>query len=359
MQITIRLYLVLLLIASLSACYRLPMQPGYAGPPERPEDLLAYHSYRSSFAVHTEELLSEESAYTVSRIVLETDAGSTTIDHFNTGKNTAELIFVFPVLGGRPVISRHFAEYFARSGFDAAIVHRRDEFKEPERIKYLEEFIREGVIRDRNAIDYFEQEHGKRVFGSFGVSRGGINVAITAGVDSRLEHNVIALGGADLPGIFSDARERRLRQYLSTVSEQRGTSEEEVVEYLRNLIKSDPKYLARYIDANKTLMMLARCDTSVPLKYGELLRSEIGKPETIYFLAGHRTSGMFTQYFKLIPPIEDYCIFPPPYIELEALQFFRRAFDRGPRPLGLLPLRLLQMPLNVGAAVINLLGMHD
>jgi len=352
-----RIIFLLMILASVSACYRMPMESGYAGPTERPQALLEYHSYRSSYAVYSEELLSKERDYSIKQIVLETDAGSTTIDYYDTGQNNPELIFVFPVLGGRPVISTHFAEYFAKSGFDAAIVHRRNEFKEPERVKYLEEFIREGVIRDRNAIDYFEKEHGKTVFGTFGVSRGGINVAITAGVDNRLEYNVIALGGADLAAIFKHSRERRLRNFIESVSEQRKITKEQTYLYLDQLIKTDPKYVAKYIDAEKTLLMLARCDTSVPFKYGKLLRSEIGNPETIYFFAGHKTSALFTQYLKLIPPIEGYCFFPPPYIEQESLLFFKKAFNRGPSTAALFFLRALQFPVNLGATVLNKMGL--
>jgi len=40
-----------------------------------------------------------------------------------------------------------------------------------------------NVVRDRMAIDFFEQRLGKKEFGTLGISRGAINVAVTAGVD--------------------------------------------------------------------------------------------------------------------------------------------------------------------------------
>lgn len=307
----------------------------------------------------SDETLERKEHFDLRQITLETDAGTTTIDFYQQHIASDELIFVFPVLGGRPIISTHFARFFAENGFNTAIVHRSNEFKDPENFEHLEELFRKGIIRDRNAIDYFSTvEHFAR-FGTFGVSRGGINVAITAGVDPRLEYNIIAVAGADLPGIFRHARERKIQNFMRTLSKRLGKTPDEIQEMLEGQISTDPKYLARFIDGRKTLLFLALCDSAVPARYGRLLRNELQNPRTIFFLAGHKGAVLFTQFKKLVLPFEEFCLLPPPYIEGEALLFFRHAFHKGDYPWELVPWRILQLPLNFVGGLLNWIGSFD
>lgn len=345
---------VALLTFGLTGCFVVPGNRHYEGPDPRPKELFVRYGYSEPYALLRHEVIAERDEYTVHQITLGTEAGETILDYYQNKTPNEELIFVFPVLGGRPLMSRYFAGYFAAHGFDCAIVHRSNEFKDPNNFERIEQLFIQGVIRDRNAIDFFQKELGKKRFGTFGISRGGINVAITAGVDERLEFNLIALAGADLPRIFRDSSEGRIQKYMETVSESYGMTPKEIIEHLEGTIATDPKYLARYVDGSKVLLFLALCDSAVPKKYGELLRSELGKPETIYLMAGHKTSALYTQVAQFLLPLEEACFLPVPYLESEAVQFFRRSFGKpGWYPLSTIPWKVFQFPFNVIAYALD------
>jgi hypothetical protein len=347
--------LLLFLITTLAGCYALPLDPNYVGPVPRPAELSDYYSVGESYKSHSVEIVYQEARFTLKRITIDTAVGKTTIDFYDRPEKSDSLILVFPVLGGRKnVIENYFAEYFARYGFDAAIVHRSEDFKKPENIDRLEELFRANVIRDRVAIDLFEREYGKKQFGSFGISRGAINVAMTAGVEPRLSHNVMLLGGSDLVSVFKRSDQSRIRKYIESVTATKGITAEQFFEQLRAQLRTEPGHVVQYMDARKTLLFLGMFDRTVPFRYGLKLRRQLGLPQTVFLPAGHYTSILYTQFAKLVPPSDEYAVFPIDYIELEALNFYRRAFDPTYRnSLRLILLRALRVPFDIVGGIVN------
>lgn len=347
-----RVLLVCALLSGTQGCAVLPGATpfdGYTGPEQRPRSVLDYYAYDSSrpYSGFSEHVIRKTDRYTFKQIEIETSQGPALVDYYQRKEPSPYLIFVFPILGGKHVIESYFAQHFASNGFDAAIVHRDKDFKNPDQFEQLEENFRRNVVRDRIAIDLFQREYGKTEFGSFGISRGGINVAITAGVDARLQHNVIALGGSHLVELFKHSSERGISKYRKRVQDALGLTEEEFYAFLEQTVKTDPKFLARYMDARKTLMILSAFDKSVPIKYGMALRREIGNPRTLFLPAGHVTGVLFTQFVKLIPPSESLCIFPFDVIESEALEFYNRSFKTHRRDFRHYPFILLKLPLEI------------
>jgi hypothetical protein len=254
---------------------------------------------------------------------------------------------VFPVLGGKNFIEKHIAKYLVESGFDAAIVNRSNEFKDPTMFDQLEEVFRLNIIRDRLALDFFEAEFGKKRFGTFGISRGAINVALTAGVDKRLEYNVLVLGGTDLVHLFRDSNQARIEKYIQSVRDNKGYSEQEFFDALRAQLRTDPKNTAQYLDGKNTLLILGIFDRTVPFTYGLKLRDQIGRPDTIFLLADHYVGLLYTQTVSIVPPSKDKGgLFPFPYIEEEAVQFYDRSFNHSWN-WSILPYRILQEPFNL------------
>lgn len=344
-----------LAVFTFCGCVTVPLNSEYTGPQPRPAHLEEYYSKQSGYGKVVKYLSARKKRYNLWRILIESESGPVTIDLFDAPGSDAELILVFPILGGGNFISNHFAGYFAAHGFDSAVVHRTNDFKNPEKIDQFEENLRKNVVRDRLAMDFFEREHGKKHFGAFGISRGGINVALTAGVDARLKHNVIALGGADLVDIVRTSNERRIRLFREYLIGKKGMSGEEFYAYMDDMIKTDPKYLARYMDARNTLLMLAVLDRTVPFKNGLLLSKEIGGPETIFLPGTHRTAALLSQIFKAVLPFEELCVIPPDYIETEALAFYRRGFGTGGGPLKLAPYSLVKLPFDFLAALLRII----
>ena len=345
--------LILSLLLASVGCVSIPLTAGYGGPSARPLDLESYYKLESSYTSFTKSVHKVESDYTIHRIKLESEYGDVTIDYYKLEKESDSLVFVFPVLGGRNLFSGHFAEYFAKRGIETAIVHRNSDFKNPNNYRHIEEVLRRNVLRDRLAIDLFENEFSKSRFGTFGISRGAINASITAGVDPRLKYNVFALGGADLVNMFKYSTERGIQRYKKRVLERHKISEERFYSYLRQTLKTDPKFVAGHIDARNTLMFLSVFDGSVPFEYGLKLRQRIGDPKTIFLMSGHYTALAFTQFVRVVPPTEDFCVFPLDYVESESLAFYREKLESNEWSIRAYAVRIIQLPVQFVADIIR------
>ncbi len=321
----------------------------YDGPPKRPAAMTAYYQPTSSYGSFRDEIIQTTDTYTLHHYTIESYAGPIVIDYFQGKKLSDNLVLVFPVLGGKNFIEKHIAKYLVESGFDAAIVNRSNEFKDPKMFDQLEEVFRLNIIRDRLALDFFESEVGKKKFGTFGISRGAINVALTAGVDPRLEYNVLVLGGTDLVDLFRDSNQPRIEKYIKAVQQHKGFDEEHFFNALRDQLRTDPKNTAKYLNGDNTLLILGVFDRTVPFSYGLKLRDQIGRPDTIFLLADHYVGLLYTQTVSIVPPSKDKPgIFPFPYIEEEAISFYDRSFNDSWN-WGVLPYRLLQQPFNLVA----------
>lgn len=336
--------------ATLSSCAFVPLNPRYEGPPVRPQEIEAYYDKGHSYTSFSESTLKRTKNYTHKKIDIATDFGAVSIDYFQRRKKSDSLIFVLPVLGGRNIIADYFARYFAKYGFDTAIVNRSDDFKKAENFDNIEETFRKNIIRDRISIDFFEREYGKSEFGTFGISRGAINAAMTAGVDARLKYNVLAMGGTDLVNLLRKSDQRGVKKFRNKVIKIKGITKEDFYTQLRERVRTDPTYLAKYMDARNTLMFLSVFDHAVPFKYGQRLRDEIGGPRTVYLLAGHYTSILYTQYASLLLPWRPLCLLPQDYIESEALAFYKQKFNGESGMLQTLAYRILQFPLSIIAS---------
>ncbi len=315
-----------------------------------------YYKPEKPYGSFREEIEKTTDDYTLKRITIDSYAGPIVVDFFQGTTPSDALVLVFPVLGGKNFIEKHIARYLVESGVDAAIVNRSNEFKDPKKFEQLEEIFRLNIIRDRLALDFFQAQYGKTQFGSFGISRGAINVALTAGIDPRLKYNVLAMGGTDLVNLFRDSKQARIENYIQTVSTERGYSKDQFFDALRAQLVTDPKYTAQYLDGRNTLLVLGIFDRTVPFSYGLKLREQIGRPETIFLFADHYVSLAYTQTVSLLPPSKEKTgLFPFPYIEQEAVSFYKRSFE-GKTNWKALPFKALMLPFNLLAEGIANIG---
>ncbi len=347
--ISLRNFSVILLFVILlsSGCAFIPGDRSYKGPEERPVLLESYYDRGSSYSGYAVEAIEGAKEYNARRFTIQTAYGDSVVDLFESGEKRDDLVLVFPLLGGKNDVVDHFAKYFADQGFDAAVVHRDSSFKDPKNFDRLEDIFKEGLIRDRIVLDFFEREFGKKKFGSFGISRGAINAAILAGVDHRMQFNIFAMGGADLVEIYNHSDQRRLKKYKTEVMSEKGITETDFLELLKTRIKSDPKYMGKYIDARNTLLILAAFDRTVPIQYGLKLREQIGSPDTVFLMASHYTSVLFSSFVPMLMKDEDLSLFPMGYIEREAANFYQKKMRNEGSRFDLMPLRLLQLPFSI------------
>lgn len=324
----------------------------------RPPELLSYYDDGRQILRVSDRIVDTLYKVTKSEIEISTPRGKTHVIYFDGPSQKPELLLVFPLMGGSQIVSEHFAHFFARYGYDAAIVKRNNDFKDPENFPKLESLLRDTVVRDRVTLDYFEKYRGKTSFGSFGISRGAINALMTAGVDKRLKYNVLVMGAADIPSIFKYSTLHSVKKYQRRVMKKYNLTEEEFISTLQDKLKTNPSTVTKYLLPQDTMLILAALDSSVPIQDGLKMRKELGYPRTIFIPANHYIGAILTQIISIKEPFMGRPVFPFDYIEGEAMSFYREKFRgdfREKRPL----VAFLKAPLTLLASFISQLSAPD
>jgi len=350
----LRLCLGLVICLLCSGCLIVPQGVSYPGPTARPATLAKYYERSLSYLSFSDKILKSNKRFTWRRIRLESIYGPINIDYFQRPSLSKHIVLVFPILGGKNTIENYFAQYFAENGFDTAIIHRSNAFKKPENFLQIEDVLRVTLIRDRIALDFFEEVLAKKNFGSFGLSRGAINAAMLAGVDERLKYNVLIMGASNLVEVFRNSTQPGLQKFRKKVQELHNFTEAQFFDHLEKTVVTDPKAVAQYIDSRHTLMFLSVFDTTVPFAYGLELRREIGYPETVFLLSNHYTGLMYTRFLREVVPYDDLWLLPLDYVEGESLSFFERHFGRT-RKLRFreIPIRIIRFPFSLIGRLIG------
>jgi dienelactone hydrolase len=199
-------------------------------------------------------------------------------------------IVLSPILGSDTALVADFALAFSRRGWHALLVERDDIATGGDRaVADVESRIHAAVAHQVQALDWLltHDDVDPRRVGSFGISAGGIQNAMVAGVDPRYAAHVIALAGGPLADVLVESREHKLEKLTRDGMRREGTDREGFRTRLREAIRTDPVALARYVDPDRVLLVLARNDRSVPSRYGERLREALGEPETVEVPFGH------------------------------------------------------------------------
>lgn len=222
----------------------------------------------------------------------------------------APVILILPIIGGDYPLETHFARYFARHGM-AAVLLRRDKLVKGERFDQIDGVLRQGTIDARQALDWIEAqpEYDASRIGLFGVSMGAIRGALLLPAEPRIRAAALGLVGGDLPWILANTEEPSIAKRRRAVMNKENISRRELEERLRAAITFDPAAVASSVDPGKVFLVLATCDTSVPMRKGWELRRQMGKPETMIVPAGHYSALLFI-----------------PCIRAQTLRFFREQF---------------------------------
>lgn len=297
-----------------SGCASIAPDTLYRGPFPRPDWI------QKEFSDPTVWIASQEKKDSFQQIVLtpknplETGQNPILMEFYpSPGSTPKPAILISPILGGKNREASHFARYLSQRGYHCLVVHRpKDLTRDLQELNQLDDRLRQAVIRDRAALDWLCEQPfvNKNAIGSFGISYGGIKNVILAGVDERLKANVIALAGADMASITTGSNNKVMRRLLETLHRMGKTTDAEVEKEIRDTIHAEPLRFAPYIDPDRTLLILARGDRTVPRANGEILRKALGSPRTIYLPCGHYSAALFTGMFGL------------PYVECVMKEFF-------------------------------------
>jgi len=213
----------------------------------------------------------------------------------------APAVVITPILGGGNDIARLVAREFAESGMHGVIVWRGVKVLQPqwaeEEVEYA---IRRGIVARRRVIDWLETrpEVDPRRISAFGISMGGICTAVLAPVEPRIHSAVIALAGGDLATVVMHSDERRVVEYRKARLALEKIGPAELEKRLRDALVDDPLNVARYADASRFLMFIARHDTTVPTANQLELRDKLGRPRAFDLPTSHYSTMAYTPFVR-------------------------------------------------------------
>ena len=212
----------------------------------------------------------------------------------------APVVLVLPILNGQKHVVRPFATYFADNGYNAVIVDTVQRKTLLEDMLQPEEAIRRTAIRHRRVLDWIgtvPNIDSSRV-AVFGASLGGFNALFVSAADERIRASALALVAGDLPFVLTNSSERRIIEAADGAIETLQTDREGLRRYLEEHIDSDPLGLARYIDPERVLLVLAKFDDSVHYEKQLELQQAMGNPESITLPTGHVTTAAYLFYLR-------------------------------------------------------------
>jgi dienelactone hydrolase len=209
------------------------------------------------------------------------------------GDASTPVVMLLPIFNGQLAIPRFFARYFANAGWAAVVVTRG---RDPLEALTAPQATVQGNLRDyRRVLDWIEQDpelDASRI-GVFGVSLGAMDAVMLAALDRRVNSLVIAMAGGDLSYLLTNTNYRPVARTIGDMAADLGTTREALGARLDAAIKLDPLAVAPYVDAERVFMILTRTDVIIPFEAQQRLRKELGSPEALYLLTGHRLSVVF------------------------------------------------------------------
>jgi pimeloyl-ACP methyl ester carboxylesterase len=193
-----------------------------------------------------------------------------------------------------------FAAHFASNGYNAVIVDTVQRKTLLEDMLQPEVAIRRTAIRHRRVLDWIETvpKIDQDKVAVFGASLGGFNALFLTATDERVSAAALALVAGDLPFVLVNSSEGRIIDAAEGAMESLQTDKEGLRQYLEEHILSDPMSLARYIDPERVLMVLAKFDDAVHYEKQLELLDAMGNPESITLPTGHVTTAAYLFYLR-------------------------------------------------------------
>jgi hypothetical protein len=215
-------------------------------------------------------------------------------------RDKAPVVLVLPILNGQKHVVRPFATYFADNGYNAVIVDTVQRKTLLEDMLRPEEAIRRTTIRHRRVLDWIDTMPNidRDKIAVFGASLGGFNALFMSAADERVSASALALVAGDLPFVLTNSSEGKIIDAADGAMEMLKTDSEGLRRYLEKHIRSDPLSLARHIDPERVLLVLAKFDDAVHYEKQLELQEAMGNPESITLPTGHVTTAAYLFYLR-------------------------------------------------------------
>jgi hypothetical protein len=190
--------------------------------------------------------------------------------------------------------ARYLAGRFARRGIHAAVIVPEKTFLETHltpadvELRFRDTVVAARValrvLREMNEVDAGHVHY-------LGISAGGIFGGALLAVEPSIRRAVLVLPGGDLPRIVKESEEASVVAYRDAWKA-RGVDPETLRLQFAKEVRTDPQYLARFVEPDRLLLFLGASDTVVPVATGRSLRAALGDPETYVLGGNHDTAAV-------------------------------------------------------------------
>ena len=288
-----------------TGCMHSPRNPDYPGPMKPNALTLAPFEYEKKEITASMTPVIATDNYNVIQVDFKSKTGPGPdwapfhADYYKLNKTERHpVILLLPILKGKEKVIESFARFFAQNGYAAIVVQRQKSFKSLKTFEGVNTILHQAVINHKVVLDWLEKrpEIDNLNIGVLGLSMGGIKASLLSAVDKRIKAGVLVIAAGDVPWVLMHTRENGLIRKRKAHLEKFNLTPEQLFTALKSDITFDPLYYAPYMNAEKTLMVLARFDRIAPIAKGLELRTAIGDPETIFLPTGHFTAVLFKKY---------------------------------------------------------------
>lgn len=301
--ISLSVIFLLIFIPAMSQAMHLEFQNTPRTTQEVPAELNARYAKLWPNLSETKVEISNKKNFSVSQYTLEflhddNVVRPVTVEFYKSNKfaGPRPTFTVLPITGGSYTLSKFFAKWLVKKGYNAVVVFRPETwFKAEHSMTYLESLFRRSIIEQRSILEWLRHrpEVDTERMGTLGTSLGAFASVVIAALEPSLKVNVVLMGGQNAPEIFPISKEAGVVHWKEARMKHTGNTIEEFSTRAKNIFKTDPIYFSKYVNPKNIIQFITTRDKHVPTKYQWDLWETMQRPEAYTFKIGHYSAVLY------------------------------------------------------------------
>lgn len=209
----------------------------------------------------------------------------------------APVVLCLPILAGGAELMWHVAANLARRGFAALWADRcGPALTAGQQSAELNALFTRTLIQNRMLLAWARRQPHRFLPDQralLGISTGGILGAILLALEPDVRAGALCLAGGDLPDLLLESSEARVVAWRDSRRRRDGIAGTFLRAELARDLLADPVRLAPFVATERVLLVQARLDDVVPVRYQDLLWEGLGQPRRLQLpLLGHYPAAL-------------------------------------------------------------------
>lgn len=209
----------------------------------------------------------------------------------------APVVLCLPILAGGAGLMWHVAANLARRGFAAMWADRPGPaLTAGQQSVALDALFTRTLIQNRMLLAWARRQSHRFLPDQralLGISTGGILGAILLALEPDVRAGALCLAGGDLPDLLFASGEPRVVAWRDSRRRLDGVAGTFLRAELARDLLADPVHLAPFVATERVLLVQARLDDVVPVRYQDLLWEGLGRPRRLQLpLLGHYPAAL-------------------------------------------------------------------